>query len=156
MSELTNALANIKRRKEEAAEELAANIERVKHRWQWAQSERWIYQGHDIIRGQCKYSTGLPHVFKNTAPRWLLSKNELTRFGLKPKRNVWPVCHTYNEQAGLHSLYDIRDCTMIGGPAAKGRLLVAIDRVLEEMEFGLKNGRDLVLEILQEYRDVPF
>jgi hypothetical protein len=155
MSELTKALENINRRKEEAAEGLGANIERVKHLWRRASFHQWHYLG-DFIRGEYKYSNGLPHVFKNTAPRYLLSKRELTQFGLKPKKNTWPVCHTYNEHAGLHYLYDIRDCTMISGPSAKGRLLVAIDHIIEEMERGLKNGRDLVLEILQEYRDIPF
>ena len=156
MDEVSQAIERVRAKR--ASDELAfqSHYERTKQLWRRASHLYWEYK-YDFIRGDYKFSSGVPHVFKRTAPAYLLSKSELTSYGLRPSGGVWPVCHTYNEQAGLHYLYDARDCTAIKGAAAKTRLQKTITGLSDGIAKGYcKRREEVLLRILQEIRDIPF
>lgn len=152
--EISQAVANIKAKKEAEDQREETNGERTKRLWRRASHLEWQYR-NDFIRGKYVFVAGLPHVFKATAPRYFMSKAELAKSGLKPGQ-AKPVCHTYNEQAGFHYLYDVRDCTRIAGAGAASRLEKVIAGVQEEIKKGHRRGYEVTLQALQELRDISF
>lgn len=154
MDEIEAAIAAIQKRKQAKAEIEESNSDRTKRLWRRASYRDWQYK-HDFIRGKYVFFAGLPHVFKSTAPRYLLSKKELEEWGLKPGKSK-PVCHTYNQQAGLHYLYDVRDCERINGKLAGERLKEAIATIRSAIKKGGKLRLDILLQALCEHDDIPF
>lgn len=155
MNEVSQALSNIKKKKAAAMDILKANKQRTARLWRRASGQEWQYH-NDFIRGKFAYTEGLPHVFEGTCPRYLMSGAELNRHGMKPGE-AQAVAHTYNQKAGLYYLYDVRECQPINSAAARDRLKKAIATHENAIKEGYPGrGREIVLQVLREHRDIPF
>lgn len=84
----------------------------------------WQY-GDTFIRGKYEMVMGpggrlLPHVYESSKAAHLMSGRELRETGYRAGE-AGPVAHTYNAQAKLYYLWDIRHCRAIAGTAAAKR-----------------------------------
>ena len=84
----------------------------------------WQY-GDTFIRGKYEMVMGpggrlLPHVYESSKAAHLMSGRELRETGYRAGE-AGPVAHTYNAQAKLYYLWDVRECQMLGGDAAAYR-----------------------------------
>lgn len=120
------ALKTVRDKKEKKLEIVETNQAQTARLFAYNGRDKWGYRG-DFIRGKPVTHCGLPHLYENTCPAYIMSRAELRARGFKPGPETRPIAHTYNAQASRYELYDVRDCVPISGIAAEARRKAALD-----------------------------
>lgn len=120
------ALKTVREKREKKLKLVETNQAQTARLFTWNGRDKWGYRG-DFIRGKPVTVGGLPHLYENTCPAYIMSRAELRARGFKPGPETRPIAHTYNAQASRYELYDVRDCVPIGGIAAQARRKAALD-----------------------------